>query len=406
MSRLPAGWSTVTLAKVTTAPKKVDPVTTGRQTVRYLEISGIDGDRHVVTSADPVESATAPARCRQPIRSGDTVFSTVRPYLEHIAYIDDALDDEFASTGFCVLRPTADLDPRYLFHFASSPLLLDQVLPLQKGVSYPAVLDKEVRGATILVPPIDEQRRIVAILEDHLSRLDAAAASLAAASRRAELFRLSALARLAPEDALSVKLGDLALDSGYGTSTKCTVDGPGVPVARIPNVVAGRIDMTDEKRALDPAVDLGQLMLAPGDLLIVRTNGSKDLIGRSAVVQEGINASFASYLIRYRIDPARALPEWVQSILDRPQTRHVLESLAASSAGQHNLSLGKLDGVAIPLPSVAHQRRLIAEFTEAQDSATRAVRAIEQQVTRGEALRRSLLGAAFRGDLTAVGSVV
>ncbi len=146
------------------------------------------------------------------------------------------------------------------------------------------------------VPPLDEQRRILDILEDHLSRLDAAQDYLGAAFKRTESLKAAALRSLAAVTDPSASLRSLAVTCDYGTSTKCVADGPGAAVVRIPNLRGGGIDLTDEKRALDDRVDLSNVMLRPGDLLIVRTNGSKNLIGRTAVVQPGIDAAFASYL--------------------------------------------------------------------------------------------------------------
>src|SRR5690606_26624423 len=100
------------------------------------------------------------------------------------AYIDDSLDGEFASTGFSVLRPGPRLEPKFLHYFTLSQYMFDQILPYQKGVSYPAVLDREVRSVSIPVPPLEEQRRIVMILDDYLSRLDASDASLTTVERR------------------------------------------------------------------------------------------------------------------------------------------------------------------------------------------------------------------------------
>lgn len=307
------------------------------------------------------------------------------------------------SGKFYRFRPTEEVLPEFLELYLLTPNAQDLIDGMKTGISDSGLNLTHDRflELPVPVPSLGEQSRIVAILEDHLSRLDAATASLAAASGRSELLRLSALARLAPEDTPLIPLGQLALDSGYGTSTKCAVGAPGVPVARIPNLVGGRIDMSDEKCAIDMSVDLSSLMLDEGDLLIIRTNGSKDLIGRSAVVQPGVQASFASYLIRYVLDPEKVNPEWVRLILERPETRLVLENLAASSAGQHNLSLGKLDGVLIPLPELVEQERLIAEFADSQDAAARATQAVEHQAARGVALRRSLLAAAFHGDLAA-----
>lgn len=372
----------------------------GRDTIRYVDIGSVDGHRHILIDVAEIPAASAPSRARQLLSAGDTVFSTVRPYLEKIAYIGAPLDGEFASTGFCVLRPRPELYSRYLFYFATSRELLDQVLPLQRGVSYPAVLDKDVRAARIPVPPIAEQRRIVDILEDHLSRLDAADASLGFADRRAALLEAAHLTRAVSSGSDESTLGELALSSGYGTSTRCVLGGPGPAVVRIPNVSNRRIDLTNEKRVADAAVDVSSMMLSTGDLLIVRTNGSRALIGRSAVVSEGIEASFASYLIRYQLDLNRVRPEWVSLMLARPHTRGVLERLAASSAGQYNLSLSKLDGVAVPAPRLDEQDRLILEHSDRAENLQRLRVSGVAARSRSSALRRALLAAAFSGKLT------
>lgn len=248
------------------------------------------------------------------------------------------------------------------------------------------------------VPELDEQRRIVANLEDHLSRLDAAVASIRASLRRLEVLRRLVVKELAI--GAKIPLKQLAVDAGYGTSVKCEIGGPGPAVVRIPNLVRGRIDLSDEKRAADPSVDLASAMLVPGDVLIVRTNGSKDLIGRSGVVQEGVNAAFASYLIRYRVDTARVRSEWLHTMLASPNLRAEIERLAASSAGQHNLSLGKLDGLLIPTPSLQDQDAGLARLAEFDDQAGAMRKVLEETARRGEKLGRSLLAAAFSGRLS------
>jgi type I restriction enzyme S subunit len=131
----PSSWRAVSLSEVCDRVEKVDPVTTSRESIRYVDIGSIDGSAHRLTEVAELLAASAPTRARQVLAAGDTVFSTVRPYLEKIAYIDASLEGEFASTGFCVLRPNSEVLPRWLYHFASSRGLLDQVLPHQRGVS-------------------------------------------------------------------------------------------------------------------------------------------------------------------------------------------------------------------------------------------------------------------------------
>jgi type I restriction enzyme S subunit len=272
------------------------------------------------------------------------------------------------------------------------------------GTTFPAVTGKQLKAHPIPVPPtLAEQHRIVELLEDHLSRLDAATASLRDSIRRLDVLRRLVVKEIAVGD--SVPLRQLAVDSGYGTSVKCEVGGAGPAVVRIPNLVGGRIDLTDEKRAVDPSVDLSRSMLVPGDVLIIRTNGSKELIGRSGVVQEHVDAAFASYLIRYRVDPRKLRAEWLHTMLGSPGLRRKIERLAASSAGQHNLSLGKLDGLQIPAPTLEDQDAALARLAELDAQLGAMRQALNVSLRRSESLRRSLLAAAFSGRLTDTTSV-
>lgn len=112
MTSLHERWEFGALSGLCLPVVKTDPAETGRTTIRYIDIGSVDGDRHKLLGVPEINAEGAPSRCRQLLRSGDTVFSTVRPYLEKIAYVDDSLADEFASTGFAVLRPGPRLHPR------------------------------------------------------------------------------------------------------------------------------------------------------------------------------------------------------------------------------------------------------------------------------------------------------
>lgn len=255
----------------------------------------------------------------------------------------------------------------------------------------------QLRQLPVPLPSLAEQRRIVDVLEDHLSRLDAARDYLQASRRRLASLEAAILNGCVTGD--RVALGELALHAGYGTSTKCVEGGPGTPVVRIPNLVAGRIDLASEKRVADPGADLRALMLRPDDLLIVRTNGSRALIGRTAVVQPGITAAFASYLIRYKLDPRRVRAPWASLMLSSPEVRATLEAFAASSAGQYNLGLAKLNRVRIPVPALAAQDQVLAQVHEQHHATSRLAVHVQRAQAQGDCLRSALLAAAFSGRL-------
>lgn len=196
-------------------------------------------------------------------------------------------------------------------------------------------------------------------------------------------------------------LGELAWDADYGTSEKCDYDGDGEPVLRIPNIIGGDIDVLDMKYALSASARVPGAELLPGDLLFVRTNGSKDLVGRCAVVQSHFHRphSFASYLIRFRLSVPLPLMTWLTRIIDSPQIRRQIEANAAGSAGQHNISLGNLRVLAMPIPP--HDEAMVAATMLAQ----LRIRMTALSLAGNEAneslerCKRAVLAKAFRGEL-------
>lgn len=294
-----------------------------------------------------------------------------------------------------VLRPVDSLDRRFLNYY----LNVADYRGYANGTTRLKLTQSAMRRIPVPVPSLPEQRRIVDLLDDHLSRLDAAEAYLAQGLRKLGALKTKILASLHVGE--MVPLGAMSVDSGYGTSAKCVPNGAGPAVVRIPNLVDGQVDLSDEKRVLDAGADVSACMLDPGDVLIIRTNGSRNLIGRSAVVQAGVDAAFASYLIRYRVRQDLVRPGWVHAMLSTPQIRGRIESLAASSAGQHNLSLGKLNPLELPVPSLVVQDAGLQHLAGIDAELSRLSAAVSDARQRATGLRSSLLVAAFSGRLTA-----
>ena len=142
-------------------------------TFRYVDLSAVDQIEKQIKLAVPLRGSEAPSRARQLISTGDILVSTVRPNLNGVAPVTDAFDGATASTGFCVLRPRSKkLFSNYLMHWVRSPQFIDQMVREATGASYPAVSDRIIKASNMPFPPLDEQRRIAAILDkaDALSR--------------------------------------------------------------------------------------------------------------------------------------------------------------------------------------------------------------------------------------------
>lgn len=403
MTSLPDGWQVRSLGEIASVIRGVTyKKTEARSTpaVGHLPLvraTNIEAGE-LLLDAEMVFVPEARVQHQQRLLPGDVVVAASSGSIDVVGK-SALLRREWGGTfgAFCaVIRPTAVL-PQFIFLYLQSAELRRRWSAAARGTNINNLKRGDLLDTPVPVPPPAEQRRIVEILEDHLSRLDAATATLRTSLRRLELLRRLVVAEFAT-GALTL-LKSLAVDSGYGTSVKCEVGGPGVAVVRIPNLRDGRIDLSDEKRAVDPSVDLTSAKVEAGDVLIVRTNGSKDLIGRSAVVQEGVDAAFASYLIRYRVDTGRIRPAWLHAMLGAPTLRDEIERLAASSAGQYNLSLGKLDGLMIPTPALDEQDAALAGLADFDDHCEVLRSGLDRALRRSEDLRRALLAAAFRGQL-------
>lgn len=132
----------------------------------YIDISSIDREKKTIEGTSIYMGADAPSRARQLVKEGDILVSTVRPNLNAVAFVGDEFDNATASTGYCVLRPKPnELDSRFLFHWVRTERFVDDLVRQATGASYPAVSDKIIKASKIPLPPLAEQRRIAAILD-------------------------------------------------------------------------------------------------------------------------------------------------------------------------------------------------------------------------------------------------
>jgi len=202
-SELPEGWSVAALVDVVESIESRDPAKEPEREITYFDIGSIDNTSGTISSAKTMLGIEAPARARQVVQENDVLFSTVRPYLRAIAKVPQS-NNAFASTGFCVLRASTGMSADYLFLLSRSNPFLDRLLPLQRGVSYPAVRDGDLLAQEIPVAPTNEQARIVEKLEELLSDLDAGVAELQAAQKKLAQYRQSLL-KAAVEGALTAE---------------------------------------------------------------------------------------------------------------------------------------------------------------------------------------------------------
>jgi type I restriction enzyme S subunit len=161
------------------------------------------------------------------------------------------------------------------------------------------------------------------------------------------------------------------------------------------------IDLSDLKFSTQ-SLDMGDGDgLLRGDLLMCRTNGSIRLIGKAAVVRSDFERphTFASYLLRFRFTEQDSLPMWVHAFVSSIPGRQFIERNAASSAGQHNISLSLIHRMPVPVPPADEQDWILTEVEERLSNVVASDGVLESTLLRASRLRQSILKQAFEGKL-------
>ncbi|MBN3945064.1 MAG: restriction endonuclease subunit S [Nostoc sp. NMS7] len=190
---LPKGWVWAKLEDVVEKIENINPSINPEQEFVYLDIASIDNSVQKITQPKTYLGENAPSRARQIVKAGDILFSTVRTYLKNIAVVPNIYHNQIASTGFCVIRPSKEISQNFIFLITQNDNFLEPLNQLQRGTSYPAVRDSDVFAQNIPLPPLPEQYRIVAKIEELFTQLDAGVELLKKVKAKLKRYRQAVL---------------------------------------------------------------------------------------------------------------------------------------------------------------------------------------------------------------------
>uniref|UniRef100_E6QLE9 Putative Restriction modification system DNA specificity domain n=1 Tax=mine drainage metagenome TaxID=410659 RepID=E6QLE9_9ZZZZ len=448
---LPKNWAHCTVADITTPIETIDFAGSNEHEVSYVDIGSINNKSNIILEPKHYRLSEAPSRARQIIKSGDVLFSTVRPYLRNIAQVPESLDGQIASTGFAVLRAPSGVNARYLFYKAISYPFVSALSGVQYGASYPAVRDEQVRAQLIELPPTQEQRRIVAKIEELFSELDKGVEALTTAREQLKAYRQSVL-----KHAFEGKLTD-----GWRIENAGKIEEA--------DILSGRLVKEREERYRDSIRDW-QAALAKwrteggGDAKPAKPSSPRELSklakagsnnGRWALLElgdvlsvssgtgltsqqmregpypvyggNGINGSHDEYFVdRPELTIGRVgakcgvthitIPKcWVtdNALIVKPLIKSFNKRFfkwlldtknlngLGSSTGQPVISGSKIYPVMIVVPSLHEQSEVVRILEDKIGAADRMTAEIDEELVRSNALRQSILKEAFSGQFVA-----
>ena len=135
----------------------------GYQTIKYIDISSVGVGN--LSDAQEINRQDAPSRAKRLVKSGDTIISTVRPNRRSFFFFNNPEKNIVVSTGFAVLRPLKNTNPRYLYYSVTNKSFTDYLTKNAKGSAYPAVDADIIYDGEITIPEkIEDQSRIASVL--------------------------------------------------------------------------------------------------------------------------------------------------------------------------------------------------------------------------------------------------
>lgn len=390
MTDLPHGWAWATLDDVGTYVngrgfKRSEWSSEGRPIIRIQNLTGSSalfnyfegevGDRFIVRPGDLLISWAATL--------GAYIWRGPEGVLnQHIFRVESAIDKQF--------------------HLHLIRFLLAELYSSTHGSGIVHITRSKFSALRFGLPPLAEQKRIAAVLDEHHSRLDAATVSLSIAQAKVDRLERNVvehgLGRL--DQTSYVELSEcLSEPLRNGFSGRATTSKGGVRTLTLSAVTQREFTDRNTKIADVGSRSIDALWLADGDLLIQRSN-TPELVGTSAVYR-GKNrwAIYPDLLIRVRLK-SDMIPEFVDAVLSSTRIRRELRASAKGLAG----SMPKIDQntvsrLKIPVITMAQQARVVDQITDAKSYVSRLSGTLHAAAVRSTRLRRALLAEAFGGRL-------
>lgn len=305
------------------------------------------------------------------------------------------------------------IDDEFLYKYYLSQFYQNFCIKASNGRSAQAGFNRDdMNSLPFPLPPLAEQKRIVDQIESLFSKLDEANEKAQEVIDRIET-NIEAILYNAFSGKLTQywrkengvdynweksTLSKIVSGLKYGSSEKSDYNNNGTPVLRIPNIGEGVIDFSDLKY-MQGEFENSSHEVFENDILIIRSNGSRDLVGKCAIVPAlDRRFAYASFLIRIKASD-KVLPNYLVRYINSSMARGQLFAKAKSSSGIHNINSKELGGIRIDVPTIEEQTEvlkiiepLIKKELDVKDITSHMIENIAE-------LKKSILAKAFRGEL-------
>ncbi len=461
LPNLPFGWAWATVGELTASePNSITdgPFGSNLKTAHYtasgprvIRLQNI-GDGVFVDALAHISQDHYDSLSKHRVEAGDIVIAALGESLPRACVIPESVGPAIVKADCIRFKPDHRFASKFLSYALNAEATRTRTSAVIHGVGRPRLNLSEVKAIILPIAPPEEQRRIVAAIEQQFTRLDAAVAELEQARVRLKRYRVAVLAaactgRLVPTEAELARaegreyesadrlLSRVLVEAGVGARRPvngrlpvrqdsqlpegwCSVTLPqlvteplangrsvpdaqnGFPVLRLSALKHGQIDLTQRKVGAWTEDEANQYKVRKGDFLVARGNGSIALVGRGGLVEadpDGI--AYPDTLIRVRVNPDVMLPKYLRAVWNSEPVRRQVESTARTTAGIYKINQQDMQRYVLPLPPLAEQHRIVAEVERRLSVITGLEATVAANLKRATRLRQAILQRAFVGQL-------
>lgn len=320
------------------------------------------------------------------------------PIDEGVLDIQTLADEAIVSPVYKIwsIKDTDEILPEFLrLYLRSDRALAFYSLKLRGTTARRRSLPDDIfLSMPVMLPPLEEQRRIAEILKQSSQQISNVRQKLD------HLLMISLNTMDAHFTAEAVagdrgwrQIGDFVISTQYGTSKKAN-ETQGIPVLRMGNITyEGELDPKDLKYVELDELERKKFNLKNGDILFNRTN-SPELVGKTTVYDSQSEMTFAGYLVRARTSED-ARPEYISGFLNSSYGKAYLRNQAKSIVGMANINAKEF--LKIPIPSANESEQ--GEFASLYIHCRSQINLVRKKITLLEELHQSLATRAFAGQL-------
>lgn len=388
---------------------------------KYLGLEDLNAGGGILRISDTHDIKSA----KTVFQYGDVLYGKLRPYLNKHAVVNFS---GVCSTDILALRPEKLIDATYLDFWISTPFFLNAAITNSKGVNLPRVSFNSIAQYPFPLPPLEEQKQIVAYLDDKLGKIDSVREKLHnfldhAAQRKDNLIQAGVTGHLTshwreehlseasqdielPEGSLVPKeerpyplpahwkwvwLGSVAKFQGGGTpdKTKSTFWNGDIPWASVKDLSTPVIVETQDHISKQGLSNSSANLCSPGDLLLATRIDP----GRVSISQATIAINQDLKIVKSEVASVPYLYFWFKGAKNWFHTN-------SSGTTVKGVTITKLNAMPFPLPPLEEQEEIARILDEQLERIERTDKLVAEVLKRLDAMNQQIVSAALAGRLS------